>query len=171
MTTKANSKTEKVAAQATEQFANASKKTFESMMKMSADATAESYKNTAAFGEEQIDAAKSGYDRAAGYGKDNLNSYSEASSAIIAGWEAYCEGVVDYAKVAATENIDLVERLCAVKTPQEAMDLQVEAANKAFNRVVTQSTKMNQIAADTMTKSFDPIKGRVNEMVDAFLKP
>ena len=51
------------------------------------------------------------------------------------------------------------------------MDLQVEAANLAVNRAVAQSTKMNEIAAETMTKALEPIKGRIDSTVKAFVTP
>lgn len=171
MTTKTQATPEMAATASAEKMATAGKEAFETVMKMGADATAENYKNAAAFSKEQLDMTKKSYGKAAVYGKDNLEAMSEATAVMVAGWEAYYEGVVDYTKTAMAENMDLMQRFFTVKTPQEFMDLQVEATNKAVNRVVTQSTKMGTIAADTMTKAFEPIKDRIDTTVEAFVKP
>ena len=170
MTTKTKINPE-AAAEAAEKMAAAGKETLETVMKMGADASAENYKNAAAYSKEQIDMAKGGYDKAAVYGKENLEAVSEASTAVAAGFEAYYEDVASYTKTAMAENMEMMQRFFAVKTPQEFMDLQVEAANTAVNRVVSQSTKMNQIATDTVTKAFEPIKDRLDGTVEAFVKP
>ncbi len=171
MTTKTEATPEMAATASAEKMAAAGKEAFETVMKMGADATAEGYKNAAVFSKEQLDMAKNSYGKAAVYGKDNLDAMSEATAAMVAGWEAYYENVVDYSKTAMTENMELMQRFFTVKTPQDLMDLQVEAANKAVNRVVTQSTKMSTIAADTMTKAFEPIKDRIDSTVEVFVKP
>ena len=159
------------ATETAEQIAAAGKETLETVMKMGTEATAEGYKNAAAFSKEQLQMARDSYGKATVYGKDNLDAMSESAAAVVAGWEAYYEGVVDYTKVAMAENMDMMQRFFSVKTPQEFMDLQIEATNKAVNRVVSQSTKMNQIAADTVTKAFEPIKGRIDSAVDVLVKP
>ncbi len=161
----------KVASETAEKIAAADKETLETVMKMGADATAESYKNATAFGKEQLHMARDSYSKATVYGKDNLDAMSESAAAVVAGWEAYYAGAVDYAKSAMAEHMDVVQRFLTVKTPQELMDLQVEATNLAVNRAVAQSTKMNAIAAETMTKALEPIKGRIDSTVEAFVTP
>ncbi|MCE2474626.1 MAG: phasin family protein [Alphaproteobacteria bacterium] len=161
----------KVASETAEKIAAAGKETLETVMKMGADATAESYKNATAFGREHLHKTRDSYSKATVYGKDNLDAMSESAAAVVAGWEAYYAGVVDYTKSAMAEHMDMVQRYFTVKTPQELMDLQVEAANLAVNRAVAQSTKMNEIAAETMTKALEPIKGRIDSTVKSFVTP
>ena len=59
----------------------------------------------------------------------------------------------------------------AVKSPQEFLDIQLEAADKSVTRVVSQTTKMNQIATESMTKACDPIKARMDEAMETFVRP
>lgn len=159
------------ATEAAEKMAVAGKETLETVMQMGADATAEGCRTAAAFGKEQFDVARDTYDKAAVCGKDNLNAMSESTAAVVAGWDAYCQGVVDYTTMAMAENMELMQRFLAAKTPQEFLDIQVESVNKSVNRVVAQSTKVNQIAADTVTKALEPIKTRVDDTVEAFVRP
>ncbi len=174
MTTTAKATKDKVTAAANdtvETIANVGKETIESVVFMSAQAAAEGYKNAAQFGKEQLDATKSGYEKFAAYGKGNLEAYSAASSAMIAGMEAYYEHLVDYSKKAVAQNMEMVQKFTAVKTPQEALDFQFEAMNTFVNRVISESTQFNKLAADTVTKFVQPLKDRMEGNVDAFVKP
>lgn len=159
------------ATEAAEKIAVAGKETLETVMQMGADATAESCRTAAAFGKEQFDVARDTYDKAAACGKDNLNAMSESAAAVVAGWDAYCQGVVDYTTTAMAENMELMQRFLAAKTPQEFLDIQVESVNRSVNRVVAQSTKVNQIAADTVTKALEPVKTRIDDTVEVFVRP
>ncbi len=158
------------AAETAEKVAAAGKQAVEAALKMGADVAAENCKNAAAFCKDQLHLVQERYNKAAVFGKDNLDAMTEAATALAAGWEAYLEGLVDYTKTAVVENVDLAQRYFAVRTPKDLMELQMETANKAVDRVVTQSTKMNKIATDTMTKAMEPIKGRIDGSVEAFLQ-
>jgi phasin family protein len=154
-----------------ETIASVGKETLESVVFMSAQAAAESYKNAAQFSKEQLDATKSGYEKAAAYGKGNLEAYSAASAAMIAGFETYYEHLVDYSKKAVAQNMEMVQRFYTAKTPQEALDFQIEAVNTMVNRVISESTQFSKLAADTATKFVQPLKDRMEGNVDAFVKP
>lgn len=175
MTTKSKASTAKPAADAAaetiETIASVGQETLKTAMNMGADAASEGYKNASAYGKEQMDVAKVGYDKLMSYGKDNIVAVEEASSVAVAGAEAYYEQLVDYTKKATAENMDLLQKAFAVKNPQDFFDLQVEAVNKSVNRVIAQTTKLNKIATDTAVKSFEPVKGRVDGAVDSFVKP
>jgi len=173
-TTTAKATKDKVTAAANdtaETIAAVGKETLESVVFMSAQAAAESYKNAAQFSKEQLDATKTGYEKFAAYGKGNLEAYSAASAAMIAGFEAYYEHLVDYSKNAVAQNMEMVQKLYTAKTPQDALDLQFEAVNTMVNRVISEGTKFNKLAADTMTKFVQPLKDRMEGNVDAFVKP
>ena len=145
--------------------------TLESVVAMSAQAAAEGYKNAAQFSKEQLEATKSGYEKFAAFGKGNLEAYSAASAAALSGIEAYYQEFVDYSKKAVAQNVDLMQKFSAVKTPQEIVELQFEAMNSVFNRAISEGTKLNKIATDTVAKSVQPIKERVEGTVDALVKP
>jgi phasin family protein len=173
MTTTAKAPKDKATAanDTAETIANVGKETIESVVFMSAQAAAEGYKNAAQFGKEQLDATRTGYEKFAAYGKGNLDAYSAASAAAIAGFEAYYEHLVDYSKKAVAQNMEMVQKFYAAKTPQDALDLQFEAMNTFVNRVINEGTQFNKLAADTMTKFVQPLKDRMEGNVDAFVKP
>lgn len=156
---------------AVESMATVGKETFESLMSMSTKAASDGYKNASAFSKEQIDASKVGYDKAAAFGKGNMEALSAASSAALSGVEAYYEEVVDYTTKATAQNVDLMQKFFAVKTPQEFFEIQSEAMNLMLSRTVAQSTKLSKMATETVTKVTDPIKVRVESNVNSFVKP
>ena len=69
------------------------------------------------------------------------------------------------------ENVEVAEKAFAAKTPQEYFEVQLEAMNKSFSRVVAQSTKLQQIGSETAAKSFEPIKAQMDRTADTFVKP
>ena len=174
MTTKAKAKAASATENATETLetiANVGKETVETVLAMSSDAAAEGYKNASAYGKESLEAVKDGYDKLAASGKDNLDAYSKATSAVFAGFEAYCGQVLAYTQKAAAENAEIVEKFYAAKTPQDFLDVQFEAVNNSVSRVIAQSTELNQIATDTAVKSIAPIKEQIESAVESFARP
>ena len=173
MTTKTKAKADatKTAAETIETVTTVGKETVEAVIAMSTEAAQESNKNASAYGKEQLDAVKDGYEEAAVAGKDNLDAYTAASIAAFAGLEAFYDQVFAYTKKAAAENADMVQKFHAAKTPQEVVDLQFEAVNKSVNRVVAQSTELNKITADAVSKSVAPLKTQFDASVEAFTKP
>jgi len=156
---------------AVEAMAAVGKETFESVMNMSTKAAADSYKNASALGKDHLNAAKAGYEKFAAFGKGNFEAVSVASNAALSGIEAYYEEVVDYTKKAAAQNVDLMQKFFAVKTPQEFVDVQSEALNYLVSTSISESTKLHKIAADTMTKFVAPLKARAEGNIDSYVKP
>jgi hypothetical protein len=156
---------------AVEAMAAVSKETFESLMSMGTKAASDGYKSASSFSKEQLDAGKIGYDKVAAFGKGNMDALSAASAATLSGVEAYYEEVVDYAKKAAAQNVDLMQKFFAVKTPQEFFDIQSEAMNLMLSSTISQGTKLSKMATETATKAAAPIKARVESNIDTFVKP
>ena len=138
---------------------------------MGSDSAAEGYKNASEFGKESLDAAKDGYDTFAANGKDNFDAYSSATSAAFSGFEALYGQVMAYTKMATAENTDIVQKFFGAKTPQEIMDVQAEAVNNTVNRVIAQSSALNDITAEMMSQSMAPIKAQFETSVEKFANP
>ena len=169
-----NAKTARAAETATETaeaMAAAGKETLETVMNMGTETAAEGYKNAAAAGKEGLEITKAGYEKFLTQGKENLDAVSAATATTVAGLEAYFEQMAAYTKTAMAENVEVAEKAFAAKTPQEFFEVQMEAMNKSFSRVVGQSTKLQQIGSETAAKSFEPIKAQIDRTADAFVKP
>ncbi|MDA0240961.1 MAG: phasin family protein [Proteobacteria bacterium] len=164
-------KAENKAAETAETMAAAGKETFETVLNLSAEAASEGYKTFATAGKEQLETAKAGYDKFVAQSKEGIDAVSAATAASLAGAEAVFDEVSAYTKTATAENVEVVQKAFAAKTPQEFFEIQMEVFNNSFNRVVAQSTKMNEIVADAATKSFEPIKAQMEKSTEAFVKP
>lgn len=156
-----------IAADAAEKMAATGRKTVEKVMKIGAETAADAGAKTAAFGRERLDAAKDAYDMTAVSGKANMEAVSEAAAAVASGWQAWSEGLVDYATTAMEDNAELTRRFLDARTPADFLDLQVESVSRSTDRVLAQSAKMTRIASDTAEQAFKPIKARLDSAVAA----
>ncbi len=174
MTTKSKAKAASAkdgAAETLEAIATTANEAIDAAISKGSEAAAEGYKNASEFGKESMDAAKDGYDTFAASGKDNFDAYSTATSAAFAGFEALYGQVMAYTKKATAENTGIVQKFMAAKTPQDAMDVQAEAVNNSVNRVIAQSSALNEITAEMMSHSMAPIKAQFEASVEKFAKP
>jgi phasin family protein len=169
--TKPKDKAATVGLDAVEAMATVGKETFDSMMSMSTKAASDGYKSASTFGKDQLEAAKSGYDKMAAFGKGNFEAVSASSTAALSGVEAIYEEVVDYTKTATAQNVDLMQKFFAVKTPQEFFEVQTEAMNLMVSRSISEGTKLSKLASETMTKFVTPLKARAEGNIDSYVKP
>ena len=158
------------AAETLETVTAVGKETIEAVITMSTEAAHEGYKNASAYGKEQLEAAKDGYEKAAAAGRESFDAYTAASKAALGGFEAFFGQMLNYTKRATAENTDIVQKFYAAKTPQEVVELQFEAVNNSVNRVVAQSTELNKITADTVSKTVEPLKTQFDSSVEALSK-
>ena len=112
---------------------------------------------------DQTEAFQSGYAQAATYAADNLDAAFTAAKEANKGWNTYAQQVMDYTKKAFAENMVMAEKFAAAKTPEEYVNLQSEAANKAANRLSSQATKLNDIAQKSAVKTVQPLKDQAEK--------
>ena len=114
--------------------------------------------------EQQVEMAKT-------VGAANLDAMAEASAVAIDSAQACIAEMADYARNSVASGFDLVERLSAVKTPQEFVAIQIEAGKDSVNRAVAQTTKINRMVGDSMIRASAPLSARANETMEVLLKP
>ncbi len=100
-----------------------------------------------------------------------VDAMSATATEMTAGMEAYGKKMAAFAKTAAAENVETMDRLFAAKTPQEFATVQIEALTHSVDRAVTQSVELNKIAVDTYVKSTKPVRAQLDTAVAAFVKP
>ncbi len=162
---------ETAASAAAEKLAAAGKETLEAVLKAGAETAETGCRNAAAAGQEHLDLARDVSRRAAAYGKDNLDALAESAAAVMSGWEACCAGLVDDARAAMAGHLDAMQRLGAARTPQEFLDVQIEAVNRSVTCALDQSTRLHRTAADTTARALDPVRRRVESAVETFVRP
>ena len=114
--------------------------------------------------EQQVEMAKT-------VGAANLDAMAEASAVAIDSAQACIAEMADYARNSVASGFDLVERLSAVRTPQEFVAIQIEAGKDSVNRAVAQTTKINRMVGDSMIRASAPLNARANDTMEVLLKP
>lgn len=158
------------AADALDTMMAAGRETAEAAVKAGTEAATEAYETAISLGDSQIRKSADGYKAATQFGKDNLTSVNAVASAVTSGMEAYGEQVASYTKTAASENLELINKLLAAKTPEEVAALQMEAVTRSVDRMVGQSIALNKIVAETWMQSAAPVKARMDAAMQAFSK-
>ena len=160
----------RAAADALDGMVAAGKESAEAAIKAGTEAASEAFGTAAALGESQFRKSSEGYKAATRFGKENLASMNAVASALTAGMEAYGEKVAGYAKAATSDNLELMGRFMAAKSPEEVATLQMEALTRSIDRAVSQSVELNRIVADAWVRSAAPMKARFDAAMQAVSK-
>lgn len=167
-TTEQSKTAAEAAAAGTEAFANAAsigREALEQSVKMGAFAAARLLRSATAAGTEQAELARTMREKFAAGTNGNLGALTDASEAFIAGTEAYTDKLIEYTRAAATEGIEMFDRALAAKTPNDLLELQLEMGVGTMRRAVAQTGELGGIVADTVTRTFEPIKSRYDSVI------
>ena len=88
---------------------------------------------------------------------DEAAAFDASTGAALDGIGAALEAAVGYTRAAAEENARTVDRALAAATPEELLDLQIEAGGRLMERALSQSAALGRIAAETMTGTLKPM--------------
>ena len=88
---------------------------------------------------------------------DEAAALDASAGAALGGLGAAVEAAVGYTRAAAEENARFVDRALAAATPEEVLDLQIEAGGRLMERALSQGAALGRIAAETMTGTLKPM--------------
>lgn len=166
MTTKNTKNSADQATKATKAVFEANQEVFENAMKSGSEAVNKMFEQAAAFtGQNSFD-TKGAYDEAADFGRKNVEAFTAMASVMTAGFEAYNQKMVESFKNASAFNMACVEKAAAAKTPQDFAAVQMETAAEAMEQTVSNAMEMNKFAMDVVTKSVEPVKARMETVME-----
>jgi len=110
------------------------------------------------------------YDKLADFNKESLEAVISSSSVVSKGVEDMGQEIVSYALKTAEKNIQTAKKMFAVKSIQDALDLQAEWAKTAFYGFVAESAKLQDMSMEVGTKASEPLSKQVNAAVEKFSK-
>ena len=158
-----------------EAAAVAQQKKLEDAVKAGADAFSQGYEQVYATTKEQMDKvnefAFKNYDELADFNKDTIEAVITSSNVVAKGVENFGQEIASYAQQAAEKNIETAKKLFAVKSMQDAMDLQAEWAKLAFGSFLAESAKLQDMSVQVSSKAAEPLSKQVNAAVEKFSKP
>lgn len=129
-------------------------------VRMTADTAEHAFRGAVAAGAAQLEMAKALREKTPFAEHEDAAALSASSDAARAGFEAYAEKVIGYARAEADANLETVDRLLAAKTPQEWLGVHFEAATRMIDRGVEQAAELARVATDASARSLEPFKER-----------
>jgi phasin family protein len=149
--------------------------TLEAAAKAGAEALAQGYEQVYANTKEQLDKvnefAFQGHPELADFNKETVEAVIASSNVVAKGVEDLGQEIATYTQAAVEKNIETAQKLFAVKSVQDAFDLQTEWAKSAFDGFVAESAKLQDMSMALGTKASEPISKQVNAAVEKFAKP
>jgi phasin family protein len=152
-------------------MAAASKETLDNFVAAGNDAANKGYEKAFAFSKEQADAMNKNYDQAAAFSKENVDAVVEAGNIAAKGMEAINTQIMNFTKTAFEANMASFSKLMAVKSPQEAVEMQSEMAKTSFDALVAKTTEINEMSTKLANEAIAPVSARANVAMESFAKP
>jgi phasin family protein len=150
-------------------------KKLEDAVKAGAEAFSQGYEQVYATTKDQMDKvnefAFKNYDELADFNKETIEAVMASSNVVAKGVEDFGQEIASYAQQAAEKNIEAAKKMFAVKSMQDAMDLQAEWAKMAFDSFMAESAKLQDMSMQVGTKAAEPLNKQVNAAVEKFSKP
>ncbi len=158
----------------TEETVKETQKTVKKSVDAGVEAVTKGYDKFVAISREQIEKvmpeAGKNFDEAARAGKANIDAWVKANEILVKGMEKIGQEVTDFSKSASETQMDAARKLMAVKTVQEAVELQTGWARKYFDTMMSETSKLSEMAATVANQTAEPIQARVNDTVSKVSK-
>ena len=100
-------------------------------------------------------------------GQENGNATMKSFGVVSNGVQAIATEVADYSKKSFEEGTQAFEQLLGVKSVEKAMELQQVYFKNAYERFVTQATKIGALYADLVKETCKPFEGYVEKITPA----
>lgn len=118
----------------------------------------------------RIDEAMQRYDDMTTFSKETMEALVASGNATAKGVETLTTEVLNFSKASMEESIAATKAMMGAKTLQEMFDLQANFARSSFDKAMSQSTRIGEMATKTAQDAFEPLTGRVNVAVEKFVR-
>ena len=98
--------------------------------------------------------------------KSNMNCFAQAVNIYARSCENISRETFGFLQNMFENNITATKNLMACRNAQEAVDIQTNLAKNNIENLVTECTRISQMAFDAANKSFQPIQEQINQNVD-----
>ena len=148
------------------------KETIESVVKASADVASQSVDKAVSITKDHVDAAAKahsaafqGYEDILSFSKDNLDALVKSSSILARGLQDLSKSIVSLTQAQIDESVAASKALASAKTLKEVIDLSSSLAKTNFDKLVAESTKLQQLTTKLAEEATAPINSRVEAAV------
>ena len=150
------------AAKAAETMASAGQEALRNFAK----AGTESYEQAFSGLRGKTDEMTKGYEDLAASGKETMEAWNAAGTAYGKGMEAIGGELMNFAKRMMESNVEATKAVLGAKSLNEAMDLQSEFAHNSFEGMMTQGTKVGELATKVAQDTAEPISAQFTASVE-----
>ena len=134
-------------------------------------ATAETVENVMKSGNE---AMKNGMEtwtkameRFSGFGKENVEAYMKATTAVTKAFERINGEVVSFSKQQVEDGVAAFKAVSSAKSVHEAWEVQTDFAKSALDSYIAQATKINDLWMDAAKQAVEPMTARFSALSEA----
>ena len=168
-------KTFKANQAAAEKAVKAGKETAEKAMKAGTEAVTKVYDQALSAAKDTVQRtfpqAAARFDELAGLQRANLEAVFTAGTLAMKNAETLSEEVLAFNKKAMEEGVANAKKLFECKTMQEVVELQTDLACAQLEAMLSQGTRMTELALKMAGEIAEPMQARLGETVEKFGKP
>jgi hypothetical protein len=110
--------------------------------------------------------AAQGYDRMVAIAQDNAEAFMQAANVAGRGFETINSEMMAFSRKRMEGGVEHVKAIFAVKSVNEAMELQADYGRQAFEAWMTQMNKVNQLVLETTKRAAKPIQARMTAVAE-----
>ncbi len=111
------------------------------------------------------------YETIAAEGRENFDSFVEASTIATKGYGAISDAWFAFAKGAMEAHVEASKALMGARSWTELTDAQAGHAKTSFERTVTAGNRIVEMSVKTAGDAVEPIRARAETLVERYAKP
>jgi len=138
-------------------------------------ATKEQVDQAVAVAKEQVekasDAALKSYDEVTTMNKSAFDAMAKSGDILVKGSEDLGKAYYAFFQAAADAQVEVAKSMMTAKSINEVVEIQSTYTRTAFDKVVTEGSKLSEMGVKVATDAFEPIQSQVNVVFDRAMKP
>jgi phasin family protein len=106
-------------------------------------------------------------ERFSGFGKENVEAYMQATTAMTKAFERINGEVFSFSKQQVEDGVAAFKAVSGAKSLHEAWEVQSDFAKSALDAYIAQATKINDLWMDAAKQAVEPLNARFSAFQDA----
>ena len=150
----------------------------QNIVRETAKTATKEYGRAIEMGKEQIEAAAKagaeafkGYEDVVAYSKDNVEALVKSSTMLVKGVQDLNKAWLGLAKVSVEEGVEATKKILGARNVKDVVEIQSELARNNYEKLMSETKKMQDMAVKLAEEVSGPITNRVNATVEKFTKP
>ena len=100
------------------------------------------------------------------FSKSNVEACTQAASILSSGLQDISQAIFNHMQASMQNAMNTSKALLGVKTMRDLVDLQTAYVKGTFDSLMSESTKLSEIAVRVSSQAAEPINARVSDVVE-----